>query len=306
MSRGIGGVEGLQALLPEWIALAAAVLTQLGDIWFLGLLLAVFWWSGRWRSDDVVFVGGTLLTGLGVYRTLKLAFTLPRPDGPPLDPAQVPSLLRVFYEATVSVQSYGFPSGHATSAAVVYLGLAAVPTAGRRRWRFAVAGGLVAVVSLTRVILGLHYLVDVVAGGLLGASLVAGAVRTRRLIDGDRATPVLTAAVGIGTLHLAASGGTVLSYALLGTTLGLLGGWQLVVLADGVAAESPPEPGLIGPRRGTAVLAAALLVVAPAGVVLGEPSYAASPAGFAAAATVVTPVAGRSGGLRRILGAMGM
>lgn len=305
MSRGIGGVEGLQELLPEWIALFAAALTQFGDIWFLGLLLAVLYWSGRWRPDDIVFVAGTLLTGLGIYRTLKLVFALPRPEGPPLDPALAPSLLRPFYEAVVTVQSYGFPSGHATNAAAVYLGLAAVLTVSRRRWRFAVAGALVTLVSLTRVILGLHYFVDVIAGGLLGASLVAVAVRTRRLVDGDRATPVLIAAVGVGVLHLAASGGTVQSYALLGAELGLLGGWQLVVLVGGRDADSPPEPGSVGHHRGVAVLAVALLVVAPAGFVLGEPSYAATLAGIAAAATVVVPVAGRSGGLGRVLAAIG-
>jgi membrane-associated phospholipid phosphatase len=306
MSRGIGGVEGLQELLPEWIALVAAALTQFGDIWFLGLLLVVLYWSGRWQSDDIVLLGGTLLTGVGIYRTLKLVFALPRPDGPPLDPELAPSLLRGLYEAVVTLQSYGFPSGHATNAAAVYLGLAAVLTVGRRRWRFAVAGGLVALVSLTRVILGLHYLVDVTVGGLLGASLVAVAIRARRLIDGDRATPVLIAAVGVGILHLVASSGTVQSYALLGAELGLLGGWQLVVLAGGGAAENPPEPDSVGRRRAVAVLAIALLVVAPAGIVRGEPYYATSLAGVAAAASVVVPVAGRSGGLGRVLAAMGL
>jgi len=306
MSRGIGGVEGLQELLPEWIALVAAALTQFGDVWFLGLLLVVLYWSGRWQSDDIVLLGGTLLTGVGIYRTLKLVFALPRPDGPPLDPALAPSLLRGLYEAVVTLQSYGFPSGHATNAAAVYLGLAAVLTVGRRRWRFAVAGGLVALVSLTRVILGLHYLVDVTVGGLLGASLVAVAIRARRLIDGDRATPVLIAAVGVGILHLVASSGTVQSYALLGAELGLLGGWQLVVLAGEGAAENPPEPDSVGRRRAVAVLAIALLVVAPAGIVRGEPYYATSLAGVAAAASVVVPVAGRSGGLGRVLAAMGL
>jgi len=306
MSRGIGGVEVLQELLPEWIALVAAVLTQLGDVWFLGLVLAGLYWRGQ-RPDDVVVVVGTLLTGLGVYRTLKRAFALPRPDGPALDPAVVPSLLRRGYEVIVALESYGFPSGHATNAAVVYVGLAAVLTVGRLRTRYAVAGGLVTVVALTRVTLGLHYIVDVVAGGLLGASLVAGAVRTRDLIDGDRATPVLVAAVGAGVLNLATSGGTALSYALLGAALGLLGGWQLVVLAGGVAdGDDPSGPGPVGPRRMVVALALAALLVAPAGVVVGEPAGGATPAGFLTAAILIAPVAGRSGGLRQILAAVGL
>jgi len=306
MSRGIGGVEVLQELLPEWTALVAAVLTQLGDVWFLGLVLVALYWGGRGRPDDVVVVVGTFLTGLGIYRTLKLVFALPRPGGPALDPALVPSLLRGGYEAVVALESYGFPSGHATNAAVVYVGLAAVLTVGTRRARYAVAGGLVTVVALTRVILGLHYLVDVLVGGLLGASLVAGAVRTRDLIDGDRATPVLVAAVGAGIVYLAASGGTVLSYALLGVGLGLLGGWQLVVLAGGAAVDDPPEPGSIASRRGVAALAVALLLAALTGVVLGAPYYAAGPAGLAAAATLVAPIARSPGGRRRVLAAIGL
>lgn len=307
MSRGIGGVDVIQELFPEWVALLAAVLTQLGDVWFLGLVLVALYWSGRGRPDDAVVVIGTFLTGLGVYRTLKLAFAFARPDGPALDPALVPSLFRGGYEAIVAVESYGFPSGHATNAAVVYVGLAAVLAVGRRRARYAVAGGLVTVVALTRVILGLHYLVDVLVGGLLGASLAAGAVRTRDLIDGDRATPVLVAAVAAGVVYLAASGGTGLSYALLGAALGLLGGWQLVVLAGGVTGvDDPAEPSSVGVRRGIAALAVAALLVAPAGIVFGEPSGAASPAGIGAATMLAAPVVARPGGLGRILAAVGL
>ena len=45
MSRGIGGIDPIQELLPDWMALGVGLLTQLGDAWFLVLLLAVLYWS---------------------------------------------------------------------------------------------------------------------------------------------------------------------------------------------------------------------------------------------------------------------
>jgi len=62
----------------------------------------------------------------------------------------------------------GFPSGHALGTTMVWGGVALILDQGTRRARAAVAGTVVALVSLSRLVLGVHYAVDVVVGVALG------------------------------------------------------------------------------------------------------------------------------------------
>ena len=80
-----------------------------------------------------------------------------------------------------------FPSGHAVTAASIYLTLALLaarhyrhPAA--RATLFALAGLLIFIVAFSRVYLGVHYPTDVLSGALLGASwaLLLGALFSRR------------------------------------------------------------------------------------------------------------------------------
>jgi undecaprenyl-diphosphatase len=79
-----------------------------------------------------------------------------------------------------------FPSGHSTAAAACYLAIAFVLTAGRpRHERAALIGagaGIGVAVASTRVLLGVHWLTDAVAGVALGTSiaLLAHAAFARR------------------------------------------------------------------------------------------------------------------------------
>lgn len=179
MGRGLGVVEFFQQTLPDWTALVAGLLTQLGDLWFLGCLLGVLFWKHESDRDDVAFVAVLFAASVVATQVLKYLFGLPRPSGPP-DPATTSSLVRPVYEATASASGPGFPSGHATAATAVYGGLAAALSVGTRRRRFAIAAGLVGLVGLTRVLLAHHYVVDVVAGTALGATVVAGGLWARR------------------------------------------------------------------------------------------------------------------------------
>lgn len=71
-----------------------------------------------------------------------------------------------------------FPSGHAlTSAAAALLVLLLLRPFGRRAWRWAVAAFAVvaaAAVGASRLVLGVHYLSDVVGGWLAATALVLG------------------------------------------------------------------------------------------------------------------------------------
>lgn len=156
MTRGIGGIEALRSLLPPWAIDAFAVLTTLGDTAFLlAVFLMLYWFYDRDQGAIAlaVFLGGVLLiTGL------KTAFALPRP----------PASLREVAEG-----GYGFPSGHAFGATVGFGLLALVLRTPRRPLRIGLAAVAVLVVSASRVAIGVHYVVDVVAGIALGLGYLA-------------------------------------------------------------------------------------------------------------------------------------
>ncbi len=116
-------------------------------------------WKLRWQAG----VGLALASLLSSFASdgLKLAFGRARPDlVPHLDHAA----------------SFAFPSGHATSAAVVYLMVALiVPTQRRDLW-LGGAALLALLTGISRLMLGVHWPSDVIGGWMLGASFaIAGA-----------------------------------------------------------------------------------------------------------------------------------
>ena len=178
MTRGFGEIEFV-AGLPDAVAVAAALLTGLGDVWFVFVFLGVLYWAGSALPGPValsrrraVTAVALALGGLAVTTTLKELFRLPRPPGA-ADPAGatlVPETLLPLYAQIGAADGFGFPSGHAVAAIVVYGGLALL--VGTRRGY--VAGATLCVtIPLSRVVLGVHYLVDVVAGVVVGAALLA-------------------------------------------------------------------------------------------------------------------------------------
>lgn len=114
------------------------------------------------RRIDIIVAG---LIGAPVAYALSLAgkatFEFARPT---LGPGRV---------VRTAVDGFGWPSGHATMAA--YLAIVLVVGFRRRqRWPVVVATAYVAAVAVGRVVLGAHYVSDVVGGvgvGMLGAAL---------------------------------------------------------------------------------------------------------------------------------------
>ncbi|WP_121820349.1 phosphatase PAP2 family protein [Halostella salina] len=228
MSRGGAAVDALRELLPESVAAAFALVTQLGDIWLYVLILSLLYWY--WDRDRAARIVGVALGAVALTLALKHAFALPRPPvAPPALPAAVPAAFEPVYAETVSAESYGFPSGHAVGSAAVWGALALWTDVGTRRQRFAAAGGLVVVISLSRLVLGVHYLVDVVAGVAVGAAYLAGiAAAVDRVEDG----PALAfgAATVAGVVAVAVSGGATDPLAAFGAAAGALAAWHLVAV----------------------------------------------------------------------------
>jgi membrane-associated phospholipid phosphatase len=181
-TRGIG-VEAALAGLPLPALVAFAALTQLGDVWFYFLTLAaVYWFGDAIAGSDrrrAAFLLGTALTALALSTTLKGVFALPRPPGAEVAAGadRLSGPLRAFYADAATADGTGFPSGHALGAALVWGGAALALDSGSRRIRVALGGAVVALVGLSRIVLEVHYLVDVVAGWAVGGVALAVLLR---------------------------------------------------------------------------------------------------------------------------------
>jgi undecaprenyl-diphosphatase len=137
-----------------------AFLSHSGDSLFVLLALAIEWWLGNadWKSLAITLVIGVGVTALAVL-LVKLAVRRPRPAG---DWGQL-------YRKT---DPHSFPSGHTARVfmlAVVTLGLGPP-------WLGILLAIWAPLVGLSRVILGVHYLSDVLAGALLGVVIGLGVV----------------------------------------------------------------------------------------------------------------------------------
>lgn len=150
---------------PAWLTPLAHAATELGGTPILTLATVILagWFAVRreWRFLAILLaavLGETLLSS-----ALKDLFDRPRPD-------VVPHL--------VHVSSKSFPSGHAASAAAIFLTFAALIAARlkarpARVYVFAAAGALAFLVGASRVYLGVHYPTDIIAGWSLGAGWAA-------------------------------------------------------------------------------------------------------------------------------------
>ncbi len=174
--RGVGITEMLHGQVEVLIVALFAVITQLGDVWFLFLLGSILYVAGdaipRWGIDRRrgLFVLGLVITYIALIGLLKNIFVLPRPPGAGEPPVVqwLPSVLEVLFNDTTTAAGPGFPSGHALGSTMTWGGLALVLDRGTYRTRISVAGAVVVLVSVSRLVLGVHYFVDVLVGVVLG------------------------------------------------------------------------------------------------------------------------------------------
>lgn len=115
------------------------------------LIAACLVWKKDWYW--LICVSVTVPTGMLLNVLMKLAFHRARPS---------------FDDPLLVLQTYSFPSGHVAGATLVYGVVAALLISKIKVWRWRVviafaALTLVALVALTRVYLGVHFLSDVLA-----------------------------------------------------------------------------------------------------------------------------------------------
>lgn len=135
-------------------------LTEWGEgFWLLAILGTLFWiWGPRiaYRTG-LALMAGDLLTSV-----VKNLFCIPRPW------VRDPEILPV-RAAQWGAFGYSFPSGHASSSALLWGGIAA---AARRWWVWIPVLAWIGLVGSSRVYLGVHTPLDVVASWLLAIPVV--------------------------------------------------------------------------------------------------------------------------------------
>lgn len=288
MDRGAGVLEAIYELVPEWGAVIAAAVTQLGDGWFLLVLGIGASWTVAWRrtarrdrrlerdrrarQPDGPWFVAVIVGGLAVMTALKHLFALPRPDLVTADPAFLPSSVQSLYLSIASAGGYGFPSGHAVGATVTYGLFALALEARTRRFRLAVAGAIVVAISLTRLVLGVHYPLDVVAGTVVGSSYLAVTWLLLERSPFDRTATAFTLALGLAGVAMIASGRADSAVAYVAFAASGLAGW----MAANASPTSVPAP--TERYQGGLLLAAivALTAVGGFGVLGGRPRLVAS------------------------------
>ena len=147
--------EFLQAL-GVWLVTFMRVITMLGDEEFYVLLLPILYWS----FDQMVGlrVGMMLLLSNGFNTFFKFLFRTPRPYW------VSDSVTNHLHES-----SFGLPSGHAQNAAAIW-GWLAVEI--KKRWFTIVMVVLILLIGVSRLVLGVHFLGDMLFGWLVGGLLV--------------------------------------------------------------------------------------------------------------------------------------
>ncbi len=142
-----------------WVRRLFSLVSRLGDgIFWYALMLALLL---RYKADAVPAVFHMLWVGatcLALYKWLKGKTLRPRP-------------FQLNHEILVSVpplDQYSFPSGHTLHAVAFTVVLLAYFPA--LAW---VAVPFTGLVALSRVVLGLHYPTDVLAGTLIGATVAS-------------------------------------------------------------------------------------------------------------------------------------
>ncbi len=186
---GLGGIALLS--LAELVVVVFALITVLGDGWFMLVGLSALYWAGPRIADDArpvaAVVVGFATLGLAVVLALKSATAIPRPATTPIDPTVLPAVIGPFVAGELDASGFSFPSGHAVGSTVVYGGLGLLLTVGRRRLRYVIAASAAILISLSRIVLEVHYPIDMLAG--IGTGVILLAVGVVVATDGERYRP---------------------------------------------------------------------------------------------------------------------
>lgn len=142
---------------PRWFRSFMILATRMGDGWlWYATGIAVLVWGGHSRFAAVGSAGLAVLVGIGIFVLLKRVSRRKRPCE--LEPHCWASIL--------PPDQFSFPSGHTITAFAITM------TLGSFYPDFQLGLLLIAVsIAASRIMLGMHFLSDVLAGSVIGISL---------------------------------------------------------------------------------------------------------------------------------------
>jgi undecaprenyl-diphosphatase len=142
---------------PRWIRFWMILATRMGDGWLwygLGGMLLIY--GGPQRFSAVGAAGASAIVGILVFKTLKKLSHRPRPCQ--LEPH--------CWSRVLPPDQFSFPSGHTMSAFSITLVVSYFyPSLEGTLFFLALS------IALSRIVLGMHFLSDVLAGAVLGVML---------------------------------------------------------------------------------------------------------------------------------------
>ena len=232
----------LQSIRTEAVGKVAEVISLFGEIAIpLLIVMILIWCVSRKKAFAAVTA---LLSALIVSQTLKAIFRVQRPF------QKYPHLIQG--ERLSTATGYSFPSGHSTTSGAFYSSL--IVTAWNR-WATLLCLLPIILVPLSRMILGVHWPMDVAAGTVIG--LLSGFIITPlmlRLYDAKRPFLIFTFTFGLVT---AVSGAFIavllavteidrVAFEDMMSTLSITGGAMLGFYLERKFVSSAPESGSLG------------------------------------------------------------
>lgn len=144
-------------LAPKWVRMWAIAATRAGDGWLWGLVaLFILVFGGGDRLAAVATAGSAALAGIGIFVVLKKFSGRKRPCE--IEPHCWAKLL--------PPDRFSFPSGHTITAFAVAISLSQFYPALLPALLFCALS-----IAASRILLGMHFLSDVVVAALLGTGL---------------------------------------------------------------------------------------------------------------------------------------
>jgi undecaprenyl-diphosphatase len=149
---------------PPWIRYWMIAATRMGDGWLwygLGIILLLY--GGPQRFSAVGAAGTAAVVGIVVFKTLKKLSHRPRPCQ--LEPH--------CWSKVLPPDRFSFPSGHTMTAFSIAL-VVSYFYPGLEATLFFLATSI----AVSRIVLGMHFLSDVLAGVVLGVALGCASITT--------------------------------------------------------------------------------------------------------------------------------
>ena len=180
--------ESIRSALPDVLVRIVELSTHIGDGATIAAIAVLLYWFSIEQRRVRIYIVAVGLCALGLSTMLKGVIARERPN---------PEYL-AFAPETYS--GYSFPSAHALGTAALVTMLVITLSIGTRRQRIAVGAAVVGMVMLSRVVIGVHFVGDVIVGAAIGVGLVVAFFRGFPTISPTRA---FVLAIGLGIVGFA-------------------------------------------------------------------------------------------------------